>query len=373
MLTKHLFVAIAFFGFTSSQLVSQQAASTSLQPPSVTSGKDGIFAAFQTHSVVALGDVHGMAQEEDFFAELIRDLRFAKEVGNVVVEFGDATEQETIDRYVAGEDIPYQQLRRVWANTAGWFPTVTALGYMNFFAEVRIVNLTLPSTQRIHVWLGDPPIDWSKVKTRSDLAHVADRDQYPAELITSNLLAKNKKTLVIYGVGHMSGPKSLVTLVEKTYPGSVFVVTPYFGFVQRSCSEAFESKVQAWPSPALATPVRNSSLQGELQATGCHFVDASDFRFDKTATEAQIAAEIARTDGQVSGILGDALLYLAPAVSLTQSPLSPDLYLDLEFRKEIGRRFQIITGEPMEWPTASDNPMSPHFVRAYGQALSSPK
>ena len=157
MLTKHLFVAIAFFGVTSSQLVSQQAASPRLQPPTVTSGTDGIFAAFQTHAVVALGDIHGMAQEEDFFAELIRDLRFAKEVGNVVVKFGDATEQETIDRYVAGEDIPYRQLRRVWANTAGWFPTVTALGYMNFFAEVRFVNLTLPSTQRIHVCLGDPP------------------------------------------------------------------------------------------------------------------------------------------------------------------------------------------------------------------------
>ena len=75
--------------------------------------------------------------------------------------------QETIDRYVAGEDVPYERLRKVWADTVGWVPTVTALGYMNFYAEVRAVNLTLPPTQRIHVWLGDLPVDWSKVTTRS--------------------------------------------------------------------------------------------------------------------------------------------------------------------------------------------------------------
>jgi hypothetical protein len=118
---------------------------------------------------------------------------------NLVVEFGDAAEEETIDQYVAGEDVPYQQLRRVWANTVEWFPTVTSLAYMNFFAEVKAVNLTLPPVRRIHIWLGDPPVDLSKVTTRADLTHVADRNQYPADLIKSTILAKNKKALVIYG------------------------------------------------------------------------------------------------------------------------------------------------------------------------------
>jgi hypothetical protein len=373
MRTSHLFVATTFFCFAISQLVSQQAESATRPSPTVTSGKDGIFAAFQTHSVVGLGDVHGMGQEEDFFAQLIRDPRFAKDVGNVVVEFGDAAEQETIDHFVAGEDVPYQQLRRVWANTVGWFPTVTSMGYMNFFAEVRAVNFNLPSNQRIHVWLGDPPLDWSKVETRADLAHVADRNQYPANIIKFNLLAKNKKTLVIYGLGHMSGPGSLAMLVETSYPGSFFVITPYFGFVQKSCSEAFEQTLQAWPSPALATPVRNSKLQGELLQAGCHFLDDSDFHFSKAATDADKAAAMAESENKVSGLAGDALLYLGPSAILTQSPLSPDLYLDTDFRKEIGRRFQILTGEPMQWPTAADNPMSPRFVRAYSRTSSSAK
>jgi hypothetical protein len=292
---------------------------------------------------------------------LIRDPRFAKEVGNVVVEFGDAAEQETIDRYLAGEDVSYQQLRQVWADTAGRLPTVTGLGYLNFFAEVRRVNLGLLSTRRIHVWLGDPSIDWSKVTTRADFAKVADRNQYPAELIKSRLLANKLKTLVIYGVGHLGGEGSLAMLIEKAYPGSFFVITPHYGFIQNECSAAFEKTIAAWPSPALATPVRNSKLQSQLQTPGCHFVDASDFHFGKTETETQRAATIARVDDMLSGVRGDALLYLGPAASLTESPISPDLYLDEEFRKEIGRRFQIITGGPMTWPTASDNPMSPHF------------
>ena len=294
-------------------------------------------------------------------------------MGNVVVEFGDATEQETIDRFVAGEEIPYDQLRRVWASTVGWFPTVTALGYMNFFAEVRAVNSGLAPSQRIHVWLGDPPIDWSKVVTRADVAHVADRNHYPADIIKLNLLAKNKKSLIIYGLGHLSGSRSLAMLIETFRPGSLFVVTPYFGFAQQSCSDAFERALKAWPSPALATPVRNTALQSPLQQAGCRITDSSDFHFSAAATEADKAAAIARSESRVSALSGDALLYLGPAATLTESPLSPDLYLDAAFRKEIGRRFKIMTGQPMDWPTPAENPMSPHFVRAYGGTTPSMK
>ena len=209
---------------------------------------------FRRYPILALGDIHGMAQEEDFFAQVIRDPRFAKDIGNVVVEFGDASQQDTIDRFVASDDVSYEQLRRVWTDTAGWMPTVTSMGYLNFFATARAVNLSLPAAQQLHVWLGDPPVDWSKVTKRDDLPNVTNRNQFPADLITSKLLSQGKRALVIYGVGHLSGQKSLVALIEKSYPSSVFVVTPYFGFVQKSCSEAFEAKLHGWPIPALATP-----------------------------------------------------------------------------------------------------------------------
>ena len=54
---------------------------------------------FQHKSVVALADDHGLAQEEVFYSALVRDPRFAEEVGNVVVEFGGEASQDIIDRY----------------------------------------------------------------------------------------------------------------------------------------------------------------------------------------------------------------------------------------------------------------------------------
>ena len=61
-----------------------------LEAPTVVSAIDGILHAFQHHSLVGIGDDHNSAQEEDFYAALVRDPRFATEVGNVVVEFGGA-------------------------------------------------------------------------------------------------------------------------------------------------------------------------------------------------------------------------------------------------------------------------------------------
>jgi hypothetical protein len=87
---RNLLSLVALLGLAVPRLISQEAKSSTLPPPTVTSGIDGILEAFQTHPVVGLGDIHGMAQEEDFYAALIRDPRFAKDVGNVVVEFGDA-------------------------------------------------------------------------------------------------------------------------------------------------------------------------------------------------------------------------------------------------------------------------------------------
>ncbi len=174
------------------------------KPPVVQPAIDGIFSAFKTRPLIGMSDAHGLAQQEDFYAALVRDPRFAREVGNVVVEFGTASHQAIIDRYVAGEEVPYGELRKVWTDPVGWDPAATYLGFANFFAAVRATNLTLPPDQHIRVWLGDPPVDWS-IATKSDIdAALERRDSYPAQLIMANILSKDKKALVIYGGAHLS-------------------------------------------------------------------------------------------------------------------------------------------------------------------------
>ena len=85
--------------------------------PKVEKGTDGIFTAFRDHPLVAIGEWHGLAQELDFYATLVRDPRFTKDVGNIVLETGDAAQQAVVDRYVNGETVPYPELRKVWADT----------------------------------------------------------------------------------------------------------------------------------------------------------------------------------------------------------------------------------------------------------------
>ncbi len=337
-------------------------------PPPATplTANDGIFTAFRQNPLVGLGDDHALAQEEDFYVSLISDPRFAKEVRNVVVEFGNASQQQTIDRYINGEDIPYAELRKVWGDTSyvGWFPTVTALGYLNFYAAVRIANGKLPVEDRIHVWLGGKPIDWSKIKTKDDLSKVVggQADHYTADLIEQQILSKNKRALLIYGTFHFYDKGSLAEILRERHPGSLFVITPYTGFADRSCSEQLEAGTVRWPLPALVGAGQLALKQQALSAN-CHTLDASGFA---EMTEPQRAKVRTDMDSQTEVLIGNALLYLAPAQTLTKSPMSPDLYLDPEFRKENDRRAALFGGQPDPWPTVMDNPMSPRFLRDYG-------
>jgi hypothetical protein len=235
---------------------------------------DGILAAFQTHSLVGMhniegGDDHDLAQQQDFYAALVRDPRFAQDVGNVVVEFGDAIHQGVIDRYVNGEDVPYVELRKVWTDTVGGTVPRLNLGYVNFFAQVRAINSSLPVDQRIHVWLGEPPVDWSKVEKREDVVPAGSnlmtiRDSHVAELIEREILARSRKALVIYGAGHFItdpaalaarfGQTSMAAQIERKHPGAIFDVETYTGLANKACNAQFEGDKKDVSLPVLLTP-----------------------------------------------------------------------------------------------------------------------
>ena len=314
-------------------------------PPKVTSAVEGIIAAFKDHSIVAIGEWHGLAQEHDLYAALLRDPRFAKQVGNIVLETGSETQQPVADRYVNGETVPYGELRKVWTEVVGWVPTVTALGSVNVYATAREINKTLPPDQRIKVWLGEPPIDWSQIKTKADWMPLnRQRDSHAAELIEREILSKGKKALVIYGAGHLGrypGYDNLRALTEAKHPGALFIVAPYIGFQEISCMKAFESRVRDWPVPALATPILGSTLEKQVLPKNCSNVP--------------VPPKDSAANRNNAGLTADALLYLGPRSSLNASPNMPDLYLDLDFRAEMDRRNQMITGTPLERYTAKDN------------------
>jgi hypothetical protein len=351
---KGFLVAAFLIAASASPAVAQSA-------PTVSPAIDGIFDAFKTHPLVGLGEHHRIAQELDFYAALVRDPRFAGEVGNVVVEFGGAAHQDIIDRYVAGEEVPYTELRKVWTDTVGWIPVVSGIGYANFFAEVRGVNRALPPEQRIRVWLGDPVIDWDKIKSQADWKLLErTRDSFPAALIERQILARGKKALIIYGAGHFTPtapgpvqekldatgwwPTTWRSLIDRDHPGALFFATFYSGAGQKPCIGDFEKTVTAWPVPALVVPFRGSALADNLRRCNPIRVEDAPFPPGNMFTDEEKKQAIAAWFGPASD--ADALLYLGPSGSLTYSPFMPDRYLDMAYARMVAKRYTLQTGQP---------------------------
>jgi hypothetical protein len=328
--------------------------------PVVRPALDGIFAAFDTHPLVGLGDLHELANEEAFYATVVRDPRFAATVGNVVAEFGASQHQNILDRYVAGEDVPYREISKVWRNTVAWTPTVTGVGYQTFFAQVRAVNLSLPPGRRIRVLLSEPPIDWSAIHTKDAWQRIYDeRDPHVAAVIVREILDRGKKALVIYGTGHFfsfpwpstmpappGGNVTLHEIVERTHPGAFYLITPYAGYEKPGCAAALEAEMK-WPKEVLIAPVRGTSLEGALMKPECM---SETMRGVDPLPPADEVARLEKRFYEIDlGVAGDALLYLGPAAELMRASSDPTIWLDLDYRKELVRRIEVKGFKPISF------------------------
>src|SRR5688572_7624314 len=101
-------------GASAAVLVTGASAQTELPPAIPRDPISVIVEAATSHQIVAFPDAHGHEQLHQLNLALIRDRRFTEIVNDVVVEFGNALYQNAIDRFVRGEDVPYDTLRRSW-------------------------------------------------------------------------------------------------------------------------------------------------------------------------------------------------------------------------------------------------------------------
>jgi hypothetical protein len=358
LLTRCLTVLFALLGAFS--LLRIAAADATEAAPHAAQATDGVLALFEHRPVVALGDAHGLAQEEAFYAALVADPRFAQQVGNVVVEFGGAIAQDIMDRYVAGDDVRYEQLRRVWTDTAGAFSPgePIPLGIVNFFAAVRAANQHLPAAQRIRVWLGDPRVDWTQIHSFQDLRpFLPQRDEHMFGVLDEEILRKHKKALLIIGLGHLFGPGGqgpLARLVNDAYPNSLSIVAPWLGYVESECNARLARRMSGWPVPALLAPVQGTWLTAQPPLPNCNFMPPERLeRMRKMSPPAgppagavmlgggppgrkmPSPAEMIEAETDImSGRKADAILYLGSPDTLTRAPFESSLYMDLEYFKQ---------------------------------------
>jgi hypothetical protein len=313
------------------------AAQQSTPPPAVPiDAITGILGAFKTHDVVAISDAHGNTQAQDFLISLVRDRRFAETVNDVVVEWGSARYQDVIDRFTNGENVPYDVLRRVWRDTTQASAGGDLPIYEEFYRAVREANATLPAARRLRVLLGDPPIVWENVRTKEDHRKWIDvREWFPAAVIETEVIAKQRRALVVYGHGHYMRrdvrsnyeslghlTDSLVRLFEAATATRMFIVFRDAGLA------SIQPDIEKWPTPSFAT-VRGTVLGAADYAR--YFFPGND-RF---AMRDGKLVPIPRSEWRqlAAEEQFEAVLYLGPPSSIVVSTWTRELCADAEYMK----------------------------------------
>jgi hypothetical protein len=228
---------------------------------------DAIIDAFRAHAVVALEEEHGDERAAAFRLSLVRDPRFSQAANDIVVEFGNARYQDVIDRFLAGGDVPANELTKVWQDTTLAHPIWDRPVYEDFFRAVRSINATLPEQRRLRVLLGDPPIDWATVRTTRDLQNAsAGRSAHPADVILAKVLPQHRRALVVYGALHLlrknplQGP-NLIDRIERDAAVHAFVVISH----PFASLDAMGVNPASWPVPSLAL-TSGTGLEHQLDA-----------------------------------------------------------------------------------------------------------
>jgi hypothetical protein len=187
---------------------------------------DVVLDALTNHRLVGIGESEGLQNHHDVLQALLTDPRVPGVVDDIVVEFGNARYQATVDRFIAGHPVDNAELRQVWRNTTqSPLNTWDAPVYEQFYRSVRAVNWALPASQQIRVLLGDPPIDWSQIRTpRQLLPFRGQRDSHAAAIVQREVLDKGRRALLCYGWGHLVHGGSLVGLIERRTTERVYTI-----------------------------------------------------------------------------------------------------------------------------------------------------
>jgi hypothetical protein len=293
---------------------------------------DTVFEAFKTHRLVGIGETEtfgSLQNHYDVLAMLLADPRLPEVVDDIVVEFGNALYQGTIDRFIAGQPVNDADLRLVWRNTtASPLETWDGPVYEQLYRTVRAVNWARPPGRQIRVLLGDPPIDWYKITKASEIdVFGLQRDAYPASLVERQVLDKGHRALICYGWWHLlhSFPHRLVDIIEQRTGERTYVIADLVplagdpGGLARRLSQYSRNTVIPTASTWLGS-FDAGLMPPSIQGGG------------------PISKETNPWCDVPLGSLIDAGLYEGQPEDLTASWPNPAIYLDPEYWTELQRR-----------------------------------
>ena len=317
-----------------------------------------LLAAFDRYEVVGMSAAHGNKDLEDFILHLIRNPALPSRVNVIAVECGNALYQPTLDRYIAGDNVPLPEVRKVWRNTTQTMCGLSGF-YEEFFPLVRRINQALPPEKKMRVLACDPPIDWSNIKSPADYGRgqYLRRDVSIASVMEKEVLSKHRKALMLFGTAHLYHVgNTAVGLYEKDYPGVTLVIAEHTGFGNWSPLEkynsGFESRMSAWPVPSLVPEIQGTWLADLLDrthSTGNIFFgvpDSGKLPTGPSPAKGTFSGTPEEAEAPLSKMV-DAYLYLGPRDSLLNEPVPAEILLDRDYMAELQRRTAITGGGPM--------------------------
>ena len=310
-----------------------------------------ILDAFRTHEIVTLTDPHGNVQVQAFILALIRDPRFRQSVNDIVIETASARYQDTIDRYIRGDDVQRSSVRKAWEEHT----VANSLGVQaeEVISAVRTVNASAEPPRKLRIIAGDPPIDWDNISSPRDHSRwIEFRDSYPADLIRRQVLDRGRRALVIYGQGHLQRrqivsnydmtawqAQTVVSLLERDHGAHVFNI-----WTLADKNTDLPAGVTSWHVPSLALlrgttlGARDFGLYNRGLGDGTRF----GVKGGQLVPVPQDEWKTMRMEDQF-----DALLYLGPPAWMTTASVPAALCQDTDFVK---RRLERLSrfGPPVE-------------------------
>ncbi len=307
---------------------------------------DAILAQLSTHDIVLVGESpHRGRRIHEVYAQIVAHPDFAARVDDVMVEFGNALHQPTMDRYLLQlEDVPRDELALCWRDTTQllvWDSPV----YEAFFTSVRALNESLAAGERVRVLLGDPPIDWSVVDSASALEPWLEREGSYVDVLERGVLERDRKALVFIGSGHClkraarSGFVEEVTerswlgqLLEARHPGRSSTI---YSFFEKGALQDLEG-VAGWTAPTWVElsdhPLGEASFG--LIAPSLSIREEVDGQLVWMPLEAE--------DWPPMSVMVDALLYLGEEQPGEEVAALPSTYADEAYVLELRRRARLL-------------------------------
>ncbi|HXR38722.1 MAG TPA: hypothetical protein VN776_06500 [Terracidiphilus sp.] len=303
--------------------------------PSVRDATSAMVDAINTHKIVMFGETHANKQEYAWLCSLVRDPAFHARVDDIVVEFGNSLYQKSVDRWIAGEDVPMAQVEKAWRNIVGAVGPVSPV-YAEFYQAVRESN-RMSGSHKVRLLLGDPYADWEKIKDKEDLGpFVAHRDEWYAQVVEDDVLAKGHRALLIMGAGHFrraNGPELIEQKLRALGADPYLVV---FGTNVVGAYDDVDPRFDSWKTPAIVALAGN--WVGDLPAIPV------------------LTGGMGQASSLKMAAAADAMLYVGPRDSLTTVNVPASELENSDYGKEINRRLMIQMGRTMTFTLPAETP-----------------